>query len=566
MLEYASQPVISTRVARKRTSEMQSSLISQEYFIENTPLPTLNICTTGLSKAELERIQFPAHIKLQTKLTPNTQLLVTYRAILTAKYIQALKWHIPIVSINFLYDAFTNYKKYEFLPLSGTRFSTSAITNEIYSNYLILLGATYEPNCSIFVDFLVCDDSGTEKYLFCQKYNIPIIRTKDVFQNKFELFFKTKRYDALRVGVDGIFQGKTFLLDDSLPKSLFNQLRRMIIDGEGTRVSILSERVDFIFTLDFAKYHSWPDQLFHYQYVFDCVDCNAVLCCEFYRITLKPKITILSNVIIVVDPNLENATEYKNKLNALGAILKPNIDMRTTHYITCDSKNDNKQYLAVLPEWVDQCLITFKMADTRRFSSNGSVLSLKRRVLTQRNKNIKVQFTSLPEFLKEKAMSKLKECGIESVDSTAYEGCTHLIMGQLSISEKFLCTLVSGGWILKPEFIEHISLDSIQNCSKFEWNCTSDTNHKDRKVIASVAKWRKQIERTGLKPFKRWRVKLYANESKLRTLSALIEAGGGVVTSENDSTHVFVDKGYTGEIKEKKSYSIDKLFAYLFKE
>lgn len=573
-------PSLKAKLPKSRALELRSLELSQEFAIENTPASDFWVCTTGISRNELSLIKCPQNIRMQRKLSPNTQILVTYRATFTEKYAQALNWHIPIVSSQFLYDLQGCHTRYKILPFSGSRFSTSAISSEIYANYFILLGAKYEQNCSIFIDFLICDDVSTEKYLFCKKYNIPIIPTANVFKNNYSDFIKKTRYDAVRVDVSGIFIGKTFLLDQSLSQPLFNKLRRLIIEEEGTRVSTLSEKVNFIFTADYSKYPDHQKLLFHYQYVFDCVESRSLLLPEFYQVHIPPKISILKDVIAVVDTAINDGTishdMYRNKLIALGATVKNKIDMRATHFITRKARSQTaahpqstskqrESYISVLPEWVDHCLATLKIPNAARFSVNGPMLALRRRAQTQRNGNIKVQFTGLPNFLKETAITKFQKHGIEYLDSPAYNECTHLIMGQPSISEKFLCTLVSGGWILRPDFIDHIDDCTLTGCENYEWVCTPEILEKDKKPVRSIRKWREQINQTGKRPFNRWVVKIYATKAKLRTYTMLIEAGGGKITQDDNHTHVFVDKDYGEEVKEIKVHSTDEIFAYLFK-
>lgn len=162
--------------------------ISQSYEIQNTlTTQSFTITTTGITKNELSLIQFPPNISYSSTLTPKTRILVAYKAIFTAKYIQALHWNIPIVSADYLYDLTANFKKYEIKPFQGARFATSGVQSDIYANYFILMGAKYDSNCSIFIDFLICDNIDSEKFNFCKKYDIPIISTSDVFKGDFSL-------------------------------------------------------------------------------------------------------------------------------------------------------------------------------------------------------------------------------------------------------------------------------------------------------------------------------------------------------------------------------------------
>lgn len=444
----------------------------------------------------------------------------------------------------------------------------------------MLLGAKYQPNVSIFIDFLVIenpqndDNSINEKLNFCKRYGIPIINSKDAFEDDYSLFIKNVKYDAKQLKPNSMFFGKVFFLDPKLPKEIFNKLRRMIIENEGTRISALTDEIDYLLTIDFAKYIGHHDKLFHYQYVFDCAESSALLFAEFYKVNLPVERTVLKDVVAVVDGTLGIA--YVNKLRSLGAVVRASIDMRVTHFISDKngSKNKNQQYKTISPAWVDQCLSTLKFVKETKFMSGGPVLSLKKRLDSQKvPKEMVFQFTGLPSFLKKEAINKFKEFGIRYSESNDYEDCTHLIMGQLNSSEKFFYSLVNGCWILRPDFIENFANQANFDFSRFEWSVshTSDKENKmnlsDKEIkhIEAIRRWRIRIQEGGKKPFHKWSIKLYSPENKISSYTKLIEYGGGRVTQQDDYTRVFVDKNYRGEVKEKDSLSADYLFSYLFK-
>lgn len=559
--------------------------ISQSFEIENTPVQKFSIATTAISEAELSLVDLPPHITLSPALTPKTRVLITYKAVFTEKYVQALKWNIPIVSANYLYDLSSNYKKYELKPFQGARFSTSGIGEEIYGNYFVLLGAKYEPNCTIFIDFLVCDGTDSEKYKFCLKYNIPVVKTSEVFKGDYSIFMKKTKYDAKQLRPKAMFFEKVFYLDPKLPKVLFNKLRRVIIENEGTRISTLNDEIDYVITQDFGQFEGHQSKIIHYQYVFDCQSSNSLLFPEFYRACLVPTKVILPDVIAVVDKRLSNASEYANKLRSMGAVVKGSLDMRTTHYFSRDADQSIFKLFArsdeapnsrpkgecllpfriLSPDWIDQCLSTLSRTRERMFLSNRPILNLRKRVNSRENEDVVFQFTGLPSYFKDEAIRKFREYNIRFIDSDRFESCTHIIMGSLSSSEKFFSGLVSGCWILRPDFIQDFENQPNFDFEKYEWVPTAEMSQKDKRIAGSIRRWRTQIQEGGRRPFQRWNVKIYCPESKKETYMRLIENGGGTMNNKRAYTHVFVDKGYKSSVEEPNAASVDSIFAYLFK-
>lgn len=562
--------------------------ISQSFEIENTPIQKFSIATTAISEDELALIDLPPHISLCSTLTPKARLLVTYKAVFTEKYVQALKWKIPIVGANYLYDLHSNYKRYELRPFQGALFSTSGIGEEIYSNYLVLLGAKYEPNCTIFIDFLICDNTDSEKYKFCQKYSIPIVKTSEVFGGNYSVFMKKMKYDAKQLRPKAMFFEKVFYLDPKLPKVLFNKLRRMIIENEGTRVSTLSDEIDYAVTQNFEQFMECHSKVIHYQYVFDCQCSASLLFPEFYKVNQVPQKTILPEVIAVVDKRLDNANEYANKLKSMGATVKGSLDMRVTHYFSRDvdrsiyrlfsepteascSKQKGKNPESLLPfrilnpDWIDQCLCTLNRVKEGRFDKDRPVLSLRRRESSRKSKEVVFQFTGLPGYFRDEAIRKFREYNIKFIDSDRFENCTHLIMGSLNSSEKFFSGLVSGCWILRPDFIQDFENQPNFDFEKYEWTPTAEMSQKDTRIVESIRKWRIRVQEGEKRPFQRWNVKIYCPENKKDNYTRLIENGGGSMDNLRAHTHVFVDRGYRSSVGEENAASVDSIFAYLFK-
>lgn len=565
---------------------------SQSFSIDTTPAPVVYVCTTGISKIERGLLELPANIVLQDVLTPQTQYLVAYRFRGAAKHAQALRWGIPVVGIGFLYDPGSDYRKYELRPFEGALFSTSGVADGRYANYFALLGAVYQPNVSVFIDFLVsggcdgeedkengaeeklnrakaCDGANSkqqpvaEKVLFCTKYGIPTVRTADAFGTDYDLFVRRSRADAKQLRPRGMFFDRVFFLDRKLPGPIFNKLRRLIIEHEGTRVSTLSSGIDYVLAWDAEEHQEYTDRLFHYQYVFDCVEADALLFPEFYRVHSAAVLPVLSDVVCAVDASL--GTQIINKLSSLGAAVRTSVDARTTHVITT-RPTAAPHPVAVRPEWVDQCLSVLRHVKEARFACGGPRLSLARRRSAQPQPSIPLfQFSALSTALRAAAIQKLSDLGLAVSESSSYEHCTHLIMGELNCSEKFFSALANGRWILTPAFIPAFDNSPGFDYSRFEWTPENTMAPREQRHAASIKKWRTRIQSGGKQPFHKWVVKIYSPDAKRLSYERLIGHGGGAVTQNDDYTHVFVDKNYKDEVKEPNSLNADYIFSYLLK-
>jgi len=547
--------------------------LSQSFEIQNTQNTTFQIATTALTQLELSTVELPPNITISHTLTPKTRFLVTYKAVFTEKYIQALHWNIPIVNTQFLHNITSNYKAFEIRPFQGAVFSTSGISDEIYNNYFILLGARYEPNCSVFIDFLICDNEDSEKYTFCRKYEIPVIRTSQVFTGDYTIFKKKTKYDAKQLQPKAMFIDRVFYINPKLPKQLFNKLRRIVIENEGTRVSLINSETEFIITHTHDELGEHASRLIHYQYIFDCVESNSLLYPDFYRLHPPTSKVILRDVISVVDINMDNAAEYLRKLKSLGSAIRGVPDLRCTHYFTrgtgkikqLTGSGERVPYRILTPDWIDQCLTMLRHVKEGRFSSSRPVLGLKKKLSLKKHEDVVFQFTGLPAFFKDEAIKKFRSYGVRFIDSEKFENCTHLIMGSLCLSEKFLCGVVSGCWILTPDFIQDFENQANFDYEKYEWVGTAGMTPRDKKTADSIRRWRTQIQTTGRKPFRHWNVKFYSAEAKLESYRSLIAVGGGETTDAKAYTHVFIDKSFTEKVDDERAVSADSIFSYIFK-
>jgi hypothetical protein len=554
---------------------------SQEFEIVNTHRPKIFVTTTGISEIEKKIIKkdLPPHIILEDELTTLTTYLVSYKSILSDKLVQAMIWNIKFVRIDWLYDTDSNPNKYIMRPLEGIEFSSNDITNDVFINYYCLMGAVYNDNLTMSTGFFISNDEEGEKHEFCLKNDIPIIKPENIFKNNYKSLQKPFNIKACKVGNEDIFENKCFYVDPKFNNTLFNQLKRLIIEQKGSRVSLINKEVDYIISNTTKNFEDKKCKILHYQYIFDCVEYSAELFPNFYIIRREKSDAILKNVVCCIEKSLKkDSLQIVNKLQALGSIIRDDDNLSCTHMIIKDKKEYKnkglKPYKVVSVDWIDQCLYTMKHVREDKYLVKESTLNLFaqpnektpiKRIKAAVIKDKLFQFTGLPSFLKNRAVDRLEKYNVRYIVSERYENCTHLIMGNLSTSEKFLSALCNGAWILTPAFIEEFDNTIHFDYEKYEWKTDENTDEKDAKIINSIKKWRERVLKTGYPAFYKWKVKIYAEESKKANFTRVIQNGGGQITQYDDFTHCFVAKNYKGEVTEKKRYSTDYIFSYLFR-
>lgn len=549
-------------------------MLTQSLEICNTQAQRIVVTTTGITQTEIELIKslIPEHIVIQDKLSSSTNYLLTYRCIFTPKYIQAVKWHIPIIRIGWLYDRRQNTSKIQLFE--NTVFSTSGISNDIFKNYYIIQGATYSEDVCRTTDFLICEDTENEKAEFCRQYGIPVISPKDVFKNDLSLFLGNFKMNAQHRVDEGVFSGKVFLIDPGLPLRLFNRLKRCILDHDGTRVSIAESNVDFIIS---DRAGDYKGKVYFYQLVFDCVEAMSFLVPDFYEIKRTSRVPVLENCICYVSNELaENKQIITNKLQAMGARVRPKLDFYCNYLITKnkgDMEKNIKQRRVVTSDWVDQCLHALRPVRDDKYATRTPMSNLlkrskgKSRVTYLCNtREMVFQFTGLPAHFKAKAIELCERYKLKYFDCETYEKCTHLIMGKVNTSEKFLSALANGAWILKIDFIDNFDNSPGFNFERYEWAAGEDVSDTDARIIESVAKWRKHVMETGRPAFYKWVVKLYCEDSRLESYKRVLSNGGARITDGDDFNQCFVSKNYKEAVLDKKAKSTDAIFAYLFRK
>lgn len=521
--------------------------------ILNTFPSKIYVCTTGITKTELQCYEIPPHVILQEKLTLSTNYLIAHRSIITPKYNQAYKWKIPILKPSFFINNTINrVKLYE-----GLIFTTNNIYNQIYINYFTNQGAIYSDILTNVTDFMISDISS-EKEEFCLKKGIPIIKTNEVFLNDLNLFVKKEPIPLIKAGLE-LFSEKVFLVDERLPKNIFNKLKRIILKNNGRRVSLECDSVDFILTDKFDDNFKQKEKLFYYFFIFDCDNCNGFIMPDIYAVYKSKMVNLFNNSTFFI--SLEDKIETSNKIRSLGGkVVNKNGNYVNYHIVDKKELSHNEKTV----DWLNECLSTLKVTK----ESKPTLFTDCKRILYLQPKRKIFQFTGLPTLFKNKAIELLKSYNLTYVDSETFyhekEMTTHLIMGKINTSEKFLSAVANGCWILKPEFIDEFDNSDNFNYSKYEWVLDDTIEKHDRRLVGCIRPWRRYVANTNKPAFFNWRVKFYCDDEKKMNYQRVIINGGGVIDN-NDFNLIIKSKNYKDEVPESDVKSTDYIFLYLYR-
>ncbi|XP_025419492.1 DNA topoisomerase 2-binding protein 1 isoform X2 [Sipha flava] len=167
--------------------------------------------------------------------------------------------------------------------------------------------------------------------------------------------------------------------------------------------------------------------------------------------------------------------------------------------------------------------------------------------LTECNK--KFILTSINSNDRHKYEDAINKLGAQVLQSASFcEDVTHVLMSQPSKSEKYLCSLASGKWILHPSYID-ACLE--KNCflpeDKYEWGNPLSDLSLSTPLHGAGYRWRSKISSGQPAAFKGMKAVLLTSEIRYQALKRLIEAGDGEILHKNEllnSTHCIVDHGH----------------------
>ncbi|XP_030847621.1 SMC5-SMC6 complex localization factor protein 1 isoform X5 [Strongylocentrotus purpuratus] len=190
------------------------------------------------------------------------------------------------------------------------------------------------------------------------------------------------------------------------------------------------------------------------------------------------------------------------------------------------------------------------------------------------------------EHEKKELMKKIRALGGRAkTEKTYVVGCTHVISYKPIRSEKFLCGVASGKWILKPEFVtDSFSRGKWQAESKYEWSEGDASENVLPGLLRAPRRWRKKVTASGHGAFHSWNILLHVTNRNNRdaVYRRVLEAGGGQCVKGTfpikeparlvpSVTHVIVDKCHEKDVQCLEERGIPCLLPefiaeYLFQE
>eukprot|EP01080_Neovahlkampfia_damariscottae_P001225 gene1225-11315_t len=263
-------------------------------------------------------------------------------------------------------------------------------------------------------------------------------------------------------------------------------------------------------------------------------------------------------------------------IRAAGAKYSSNFGKNDTHLIC--SKNQNGQKLKAAKDWkipalTVEWLIESILKGEKQNENNYSFLTnenkkRKNQEVDEKKKKIKKEYN----FLLSKSLSGkngnyvkiIENLNGKLIESEFDENVTHVIFKSCSRTKKFLLSLASGKWILKPEYL--IACEKSKKCideENYEWN--GDEIIEDKHIwLGCIQKWRKYYQTYGYGPFHNWECILIRPAVDEQLLNEIITTGGGEVvknfSNKKNKKYVIADRYEDSEIKNysKKKIPIKK--------
>ncbi|KII69315.1 DNA topoisomerase 2-binding protein 1 [Thelohanellus kitauei] len=192
--------------------------------------------------------------------------------------------------------------------------------------------------------------------------------------------------------------------------------------------------------------------------------------------------------------------------------------------------------------------------------------------------DVYVQLSSFDNSLKVYYSKLVQKLGGHVVEGDLFDRrITHTVVGIMASSEKFLCSLAAGKWILRESFLKASEMLGVfANETSHQWGKEPNPT----KFSLSCIRWRDYHVKTGFGAFHGWKVWLVAPEQKLDTYKRILLSGSAIVITDRqvayntrDITHVFIDKDHViSETEFEKMteltsqvFTLEYIFQYLTK-
>lgn len=393
-----------------------------------------------------------------------------------------------------------------------------------------------------------------------------------------------------------IFQNKIFFISPSFNSILQSFLIKLIIQNGGIRTNKQNKNVDFCineFISDDIIIHENKFITVTPNYIFYCVTYNSLLCPLNFLYARKKITQPLKNATFLFNKNVFNQNykldnhditeerylnfnsslnniiqnkeniipensfskkllkrkeknkliQFKNKLQAMGGIVKSHFDQTVTHIISNIHSGEqikNIQYISLF--WIDKCLNTLKLPLEKKFLQiekkdfNYRIIKYDEPIIwiggvgknIRRNICDEMKKMGIKIFKCNKKEDNIGKSEIDSLDRIS-----HLITGSLDLSEKLIIAILKGinvlkisNFYFKDSFIEDKNNTNLPiQTSKLRENdqdillinkfihkkldsfkyTHADVHDKHRKVIDALIFWKNFRAKKG-GAFSGWRV------------------------------------------------------------
>ncbi|KAI5184563.1 hypothetical protein NEHOM01_0238 [Nematocida homosporus] len=542
----------------------------------------IQFTTTGLSIAEKSLIQelfVGSLFVLSESMSFETAYLLASRNFFSDKRVLADKWGIPVINVAWVYTSLCekSIMRYELRRYEGCFFSTTGITNPVFINYFRLQGATYTPALTRVCDFLVVSSKSLAslKTEYARENGIPIVAAEDVFLNRLEKTEKPVRYDAISSpdqAKEEIFNGLLFYFEGSLP--IHSLVRQVIVEHGGNRVQRRGSDVDHVVYFTGSKREK---NAVRYQWILDSAEMGVLLSPEPYRLVDEELPSLpLGRMTTYLVVGKSEGLKTANKVKALGGKVVGQMGSQVSHCIV-ESRGKiesvqkklllEKYRISTCPiEWLDQCI--YHMARVKEPSATGYTGQLpgsglvikpeRKRILLSRAKEDlcgwTVQFTGVGDELKKEAEAILTGKGAVVLDTQEFSTeCTHLVVGSINLSLKFLSAVATGVKLVDYRIIDDLKKSAYtraEDYSLLDRDIRVDVGKNERlvkKLIQAAPRWKERKEESGQAAFTGWRVCMLVEKERYKFEKLIANGGGEIVPEVSQENYdsdimVFTDK------------------------
>ncbi|KAF0989445.1 hypothetical protein HZS_7464, partial [Henneguya salminicola] len=175
--------------------------------------------------------------------------------------------------------------------------------------------------------------------------------------------------------------------------------------------------------------------------------------------------------------------------------------------------------------------------------------------------DIYIQLSSFEDTIKAYYSKLIQKLGGNILEYDIYNPkCTHTIVGKFVRSEKLLCSLAAGKWILRESYLKESEILGSFTCEyPHEWGLELNPTN----LSLSCARWRENKNNTGFGAFINWKVILFMKPQRLEQYNRVLSAGEAILHDyknisniQSSITHIIIDKNTTLTKKQLQEFNL----------